>query len=179
MYKVMFFVGVLFALSEAEVLVASRDGSVQLLAKVLVALILRKIELVEAGVAGRQLVLARVVAVDVEFGEAIHALELLEAVERNLARTCDELKQLGALFFVEALDCTPEPLNLRRSALLVVVLGGVLPVVDINVRQTRDEQLEFLLVEDRDELRRDNVVEAAQESVELSFDRLDEAVLDD
>ena len=63
----------MLALSKAEVFVAGGDGSVQLLAKVLVALVLGEIELVEAGMAGRQLVLAGIVAVDVELGEAIHA----------------------------------------------------------------------------------------------------------
>ena len=36
----------------------------------------------------------------------------------------------------------------------------ILPVIDINVGQTRDEQLKFLLVEDRDQFRRDNIVKA-------------------
>ena len=135
-------------LSKAEVLVASRHSGVQLLAKDFVALILGEIELIEAGMAGRKLVLAGVVAVDVEFGEAVHAFELLETIERNLASTSDELQQLGALFLVEALDCTPEPLDLRRGLLVVVVFGVVFPVVDVDVGQTRDKKFEFLFVED-------------------------------
>ena len=90
-------------LSEAKVLISSRYSGVKLLAKLLIALILRKIELVEARVAGRQLVLARIVAVNVELGEAIHALQLLEAIQRDLARAGDELQKFSALFFIEAL----------------------------------------------------------------------------
>ena len=85
------FVGMVH-LSETEVLVASRDGSVQLLAEVLVAVELGQIELVEASVACGQFVLAGVVTVNVELGKAIHAFQLLEAVERDLAGTGDELQ---------------------------------------------------------------------------------------
>lgn len=60
----------------------------------------------------RQTVLAAVITMNVEFGEAIHTLELLEAVEWNLGGTSDELQQLGLLFLVEAADSAPEPLNL-------------------------------------------------------------------
>jgi hypothetical protein len=152
-------------LSKAKVLISSRNSSIKLLPQVLVALILREIKLVEASMAGGQLVLARIVAVDIELGETIHAFQLLETVERDFTGTSDELQQFGALFFVEALDCAPEPLNLRRGGLVVVVLGGVLPVVDVDVWETGDEKLEFLLVEDGDELRGDDVVETAEESV--------------
>ena len=41
-----------------------------------------------------------------------------------------------------------------------MVFGMIFPIVDIDIGQARDEQLKLLLVEDRDQLRRDNVVEA-------------------
>jgi hypothetical protein len=40
-------------------------------------------------------------------------------------------------------------------------------VVQVDVRQARDEQLKLLRVEDRDELRGDQLVEAFQEGVDL------------
>jgi hypothetical protein len=58
------------------------------------------------------------------------------------------LQQLGLLFLVEAADSAPEPLNLWRGLLVIVVFSVVLPVIDVNVRKTRDEKLEFLFVED-------------------------------
>ena len=166
-------------LSEAKVFVASRDSGVQLLAQILVAFEFGQIELVEASVARLQFVLAGVVAVDVELGKAIHALQLLEPIEWDLAGTGDELQQLGALLFIEALDCPPEPLDLRGSTLVVVVLGVVLPVIHVNVRKTGDEEFELLLVEDGDEVRRHNVVETTKEGVKLRFDGLDQSVLYD
>lgn len=63
--------------------------------------------------AAGQTILAAVVAMNVEFGEAIHALKLLEAVQRNLASTGNKLEKLGLLFLVEAANGTPEPLDLR------------------------------------------------------------------
>lgn len=107
-----------------------------------------------------QTVRGAVVAVNVEAVNAIHSLELLEAVERHLGGTCDKLDELGTLFLVKRADGAPEPLDLRRRRVVVVVLGVALPVVNVDVGQTRDEQLELLLVEDRDELGGDDVVEA-------------------
>lgn len=82
----------------------------------------------------RQSLLAAVVSVDVEPAEAVHALELLETVERHLAGSGHELQQLGALFLVKGPHGPPEPLYLRRRRGVVVVLGVVLPVVHVNFR---------------------------------------------
>jgi hypothetical protein len=41
-----------------------------------------------------------------------------------------------------------------------VVLSVVLPVVNVDVWQTRNQKLKLLLIEDRDELSRDDVMEA-------------------
>lgn len=77
---------------------------------------------------------------NVEAVDAVHALELLEAVEWHLARTRDELEKLGKLLLVKRPDRTPEPLDLLARGRVVVVLGVALPVVDVDVRQTRDEK---------------------------------------
>ena len=69
---------------------------------------------------------------DVEAGESIHAFELFEAVERNFARARDELKKFGPLFLVEGADSAPIPLDLRRRSLVIVVVGVVLPIVNID-----------------------------------------------
>ena len=71
---------------------------------------------------------------DIEPTEPIHTLEFPETVQRDLAGTGDELKKLGPFFFVEGADCTPEPLNLRRGGLVVVIFSMVFPIININVR---------------------------------------------
>lgn len=76
---------------------------------------------------------------DVETGEAVHAFELLEAIEWNFARARDELKKFGPLFLVKGADGAPEPLDLRRRSLEIVVVGVVLPVINIDFGQTGDE----------------------------------------
>jgi len=121
----------------------------------------RKMELtVEAGMTAGQSLLGAKVAMDIESAESVHALEFFEAIEWHLARTRHELEQLGCLFLVEAAHCTPEPLNLWGCLSVVVVVCVALPVVNVDVWQTRDEQLEFLFREDGDEFRGNNLLEA-------------------
>lgn len=77
---------------------------------------------------------------NVEFAKSIHALKLCETIERNFAGTRDKLEQLGTFFLIERPDSTPEPLNLRGRRRVVVILRVVLPVVHIDLRQTRNQQ---------------------------------------
>jgi hypothetical protein len=110
--------------------------------------------------AARQAVLRTVVSMDVKSRESIHALELFEAVQWHLGCARDELEQLGAFFFVERSNGAPEPLDLRGRRCVIVVVGVVLPVVDVDVRETGNEELEFLFIEDSDQFGGNNVVEA-------------------
>jgi hypothetical protein len=55
---------------------------------------------------------------------------------------------------------------LRVSA----VVGVLLPVVDVDIGNTANEELEFALVENIDQIRGDQLVEAGDEGVELFFD---------
>lgn len=84
----------------------------------------------------RQPVLIAIIAVDIEATEAVHALKFLEAVERHLAGTGDELQQLGLLFLIEGADSAPEPLDLRGRGRVVVIFGVVLPVIDVDLWET-------------------------------------------
>ena len=79
-------------LREAKVFTASGDCSVKCFPEVLVAVVLRQVKLVEAGMTAGQTILCAIVAMNVESTEAVHAFELLEAIEWNLGSTSDELK---------------------------------------------------------------------------------------
>lgn len=114
---------------------------------------------VEACVRAWKSVLRSVVSVDVESAEAVHTFKLLESVERDLASSRDELQQLGLLFLVERSHGAPEPSDLRRGSSVVVVLGIALPIIHVDFWQSGDQKLKFLLVENGDELRGDNVME--------------------
>ena len=59
----------------------------------------------------RQTVLATIIPMDIELGEAVHALELLEPVKRHFRSTGNKLQQLGTLFLIKGSNRTPEPLN--------------------------------------------------------------------
>ena len=115
---------------------------------------------VEAGMRAGQSVLVPIITMDVEATETVHAFQLFESVQRNLAGAGDELEEFGALFFIERADRTPQPLDLRGGSGVVVVFGVVLPIVDVDVGQSGYEQLEFLFVENGYEFCRNNVVEA-------------------
>ena len=56
---------------------------------------------VKARVRAWKPILAAVITVDVESTEAIHTLQLPEAVQRYLASSGNELQQLGTLLLVE------------------------------------------------------------------------------
>jgi hypothetical protein len=99
-------------------------------------------------VGSRQTILVAVCTVNVESVDTVHALQLLEAIQRYLTRACDELKELSKLFFVERSHCAPEPLNLLRRRRVVLVLCIALPVVNVDIWQTGDKQLKLLFVED-------------------------------
>lgn len=131
---------------------------------------------VKASMRTRQPVLVAIVPVNIELAETIHSLQLLEAVQRHFARARDKLQQLRALLLVEAPHGSPEPLNLWRTRRVVVILGVVLPIVHIDLRHTRDEEFEFLFGKDRDEVGRDNVIEAGQEGIELLLNGCEELV---
>ena len=59
------------------------------------------------------------------------------------------------------------------------VVGVLLPVVDVDVGNAADQQLEFALVEYVNQVRRDELVEAGDEGVELVLDALLDAPFGD
>ena len=156
----------------------------------------------------RKALLAAIVSVDIELGEAIHALELLETIEWDFAGSRGELEKFGTLFLVKGADCSPEPLDLRRGGGIIMVpnegwkdnfvssesldkyyvnvtgdLGSVLsvvpPVVNINIWKTRNQKFEFLLIENGNQFGRDDIVESLEEVLHLLLDTVEQLVLDD
>jgi len=69
---------------------------------------------------------------NVKAGESIHAFKLFETIEWNFTGTRNELKKFGPLFLVKRTDSAPVPLDLRRCSLVIVVVGVVLPVINID-----------------------------------------------
>lgn len=109
---------------------------------------------------GSETVLVAIITMDVEPVDSVHALQFFEAVEWHFTGSSDELEQFGTLFLVEGTHCTPEPLNLGRGRRVIVILSVGFPVVHIDLGQTGNQQLKFLLGENGNQLRWDNFMEA-------------------
>jgi hypothetical protein len=110
---------------------------------------------------------------------SITTLQILEAIHRNPARTRRKLQETGFLLGVPAADALPEVLYDFVVLRVAAVVGVLLPVVDVDVGDAADEQLEFALVEDVDQVRGDELVEARDEGLELLFDALLDAPFGD
>ena len=85
------------------------------------------------------------------------------AVSERGSRICDGGKRASYL---------PEVGNDFVGFGVTPVVRVLLPVFDVNVGDTADQQLELSLVEDADQILGDQLVEAVDEGVELLFDSL-------
>lgn len=61
----------------------------------------------------------------------------------------------------------PEVLNHSIILCVTSIIGVFLPVINVDVCYASDEQLQFALIEDIDEIRRYKLVEASNEGVKL------------
>ena len=94
---------------------------------------------VKASMRTWQPILIAIISMNVKSAESIHALKLAKAVQWYFASASDELEELGSLFFVERTNGSPEPLDLRRRGLVVMVFCVIFPVVNVNIRQTGNQ----------------------------------------
>lgn len=155
-------------LSESERLLY-RDG--HLVLQGVVGLVRRQIQTVEAGVRLRQS--HRVTRLlDGEPSGAIRTLQILEAVDGDTRGTRGELQQTRLLLGVPAADDLPEVLDDLVLLLVAAVVGVLLPVVNVDVGDTTNEQLQLALVENVDKVSRDQLVESGHERVELLLNPL-------
>lgn len=139
---------------------------------------------------------------DREAAGAIGALQVLETVDGDARCARGELQEARFLLCIPAADdlwvgrvsevvkrgvwlgllmfaYLPEVLDHEITLGVAAVVGVFLPVVDVDVRDTTDEEFELALVEDVDEVCGDEFVEALHEGVELLLDTLLNAPLCD
>ena len=110
---------------------------------------------------------------------SIGALQILKPIDRNSRSSRRELQQSALLLGVPAANALPEVLDDLVVLGVPSVIGVLLPVLDVDVGDTTDEEFEFALVEDVYEIRGDELVEAGDEGVELFRDALLDAPLRD
>ena len=84
-----------------------------------------------------------------------------------LACARHKLQKQRLFLLGEAFEHVPEVADLRVGRLVSVVVGVRTQVVQVNVRQAADEQLQLLRVEDGNQLRRHQLVEALEKRVDL------------
>ena len=89
------------------------NGLQQVGPQLVVSLVGREVQLVEAGVGRGQPVRRPVVLVDLELLSAVHPLQGGEALQGNLGRPSDELEELGLVRRVKGPQRPPEPYNLK------------------------------------------------------------------
>ena len=102
----------------------------------------------------------------------IRALQILKAINRDATGARRELQESGLLLGVPGADDLPEILDHLVLFLVAAVVGVFLPVVDVDIRDTADQELELAFVEDVDEVGGDELVEARDEGAELLFHAL-------
>ncbi len=115
---------------------------------------------------------------DGEAPRSVAALEILEPVDGDARGTRGELEQARFLLTVPGPHRLPEELDHLVGFGVAAVVGMLLPVVDIDLGDTADQELELSLVEDVDEILGDELVEALLERLELLGDALLDAPLD-
>lgn len=103
---------------------------------------------------------------------SITSLQILESIHRNPRRARRKLQQARLLLRIPATNALPEVLDDFVVFSVAAVIGMFLPVVDVDVGDTTDQELEFALVEDVDQICGDELVEAGDEGLELLFDAL-------
>lgn len=103
---------------------------------------------------------------------AIRALQVLEAVDGDAAGAGCKLEQTALLLRVPAADALPKVLDDLVRLGVASVVRVLLPVLDVNVGDAADEELQLALVKHRNQVRRDQLVEARDEGLELLLDPL-------
>lgn len=98
---------------------------------------------------------------------AIASLQIFESVDRDTRCSRSELEKPRLLFGIPRADDLPEVLNNFILLLISTVIGVLLPIIDIDIRNTANQKLQLALVKHVDKIRWDELMESVDESIEL------------
>lgn len=107
-----------------------------------------------------------------EASRSVTSLQILEAVDGNSARASGELKETALLLSIPCADDLPEVLNHLVAFLVATVVGVLLPIVDIDIRDAADQKLKLALIENIHQVCGNELVKACDEGIELLLDAL-------
>ena len=116
---------------------------------------------------------------ELNFLNSIGASQAFEALNWDFAAASHELDELCLLGVVEFLEYFPEPLNHLRLFGVVFVHHMLFQVLDINRWQSTDQELKLSKVENLYQVKRHELMEAMQESINLCFDAAVQSVVQD
>ena len=115
---------------------------------------------------------------DREPARTITTLEILETVDRDTGCTGRELEQSRLLLAIPRPNSLPEELDNLVRLRVTTVIRVLLPIIDINLGNTTNQQLKLAFVEHVDQVLRDELVEALLERLELLLNTLFDPPLD-
>jgi hypothetical protein len=101
---------------------------------------------------------------------AVTSLQVFESIDRNSGSSSRKLQQSALLLGIPGTNALPEELDDLICFSVSSIVGVLLPVVDINLGDTSNEQFQLSLIKDIDEICRDELVKTADEVLELFVD---------
>ena len=107
---------------------------------------------------------------DGEPSRSITSLQIFEPVDWNSTGSSGKLQQPRFLFGVPCSNNLPEVLDDLILFLVSTIIGMLFPIINIDVCYTTNEEFKFSFIKNVNKVRRDQLIEACDESVELFFD---------
>lgn len=99
-------------------------------------------------------------------------LQILETIDRDSTRSRRKLQQSRLLLSVPRSNDFPEILDNLVLLLVATIVGMLLPVVHIDVRDTADQEFELPFIKDIDKIGRNQFIKPCNKGVELLLNPL-------
>ena len=99
-------------------------------------------------------------------------LQILETIDWNSGRSSSELQESRFLLCIPGPNALPEMLNNLVGLGVSTVVSVFLPIVNVDISDTTNEEFELALIEDVDQICRNELIESRHESCKLFFDSL-------
>jgi hypothetical protein len=103
---------------------------------------------------------------------SVTTLQILKSIDWNTRCTSGELQQTRLLFCIPRANNLPEMLNDLVILGVTTIISMLLPVFDIDIGDTTDQEFQFALVENVNKILWNELMETLNEVLELFFDSL-------
>ena len=113
-----------------------------------------------------------------ELNNASIALKILETQYWHSAVPCDKVKQVLELFLRQAIDILPEPSDDLIISGAIGVLNVIFEVLEVNIFLAVDDHVELVGLKDREEIVRNDLVNAIAKVLDHFDDRTSTVMFD-